>query len=219
MSCPKARQRLRDEAAALNRDLALGVAYPFHGPGMDAEDIGQVALLGSWKAVLRYGPRDGATFASYAIPRHPHLTGEVKRHFRDHGWAVRPPGSLRERTKALAPAADLLRHKLQREPTTHELCRHLGVSDNDVARASEARTAYQARSLDVRDPGTERTLGDNLADPTNYYDRAQTALTTRSRHQPPVRPGPSAVAAALRTRADPERDRSTAGNQPDARLL
>jgi RNA polymerase sigma-B factor len=43
--------------------------------------------------------------------------------------------------------------------------------------------------LDVRDPGTERTLGDNLADPTNYYDRAQTALTTRSRHQPPVRPG------------------------------
>jgi len=38
---------------------------------MDAEDIGQVALLGSWKAVLRYGPRDGATFASYAIPAIP----------------------------------------------------------------------------------------------------------------------------------------------------
>ena len=65
VSCPKARQRPRDEAAALNRDLALRVAYPFHGPGMDAEDIGQVALLGSWMAVLRYGPRDGAT---YAIP-------------------------------------------------------------------------------------------------------------------------------------------------------
>ena len=70
ISCPKERKRLRDEAAALNRDLALGVAYPFHGRGMDTEDIDQVALLGLWKAVLRYGPRDDATFASYAIRHH-----------------------------------------------------------------------------------------------------------------------------------------------------
>jgi RNA polymerase sigma-B factor len=174
VSCPNEGQRLRDEAAALNRDLALGVAFPFHGRGMDAEDIDQVALRGLWQAVLRYGPRDGVTFASYAIPT---ITGEVKRHFRDHGWAVRPPRSLQERTMVLARAADLLRHELQREPTTRELCRYIAVSDNDLARASVARAAYQARSLDVRDPGTERTLGDNLADPTDYYDRAETALT------------------------------------------
>ena len=54
----------------------------FHGRGMDNEDIDQVPLLGLRKAVLRYGPRDDATFASYAIPT---ITGAVKRHFRDHG--------------------------------------------------------------------------------------------------------------------------------------
>src|SRR6476619_4086189 len=90
-SCPRERKRLRDEAAALNRDLALGVAYAFHGRGMDGDDIDQVALLGLWKAVLRYGPRDGATFAAYAVPT---ISGEVKRYFRDHAWAVRPPRSL-----------------------------------------------------------------------------------------------------------------------------
>ena len=146
--CPKDRQRLREKAAALNRDLALGVAYPFHGRGVDAEDIDQVALLGLWKAVLRYTPRDGSTFASYAIPT---ISGEVKRHFRDHGWAVRPPRSIQERMLALVSAADVLRRELQREPTTQELCRYLGVSTEDLTRASVARAAYQARSLDVRD--------------------------------------------------------------------
>jgi RNA polymerase sigma-B factor len=175
-SCPKERQRLRETAAALNKDLALGVAYPFHGRGMDAEDIDQVALLGLWKAVLRYGPREDATFAAYAIPT---ITGEVKRHFRDHGWAVRPPRSLQERTIALARAADVLRHELQREPTSSELCGYLGVSRSELARASVARSAYQARSLDVRHPGTERTLGDDLSDPTDRYDQAETALTLR----------------------------------------
>jgi RNA polymerase sigma-B factor len=175
-SCPKERKRLRDEAAALNRDLALGVAYSFHGRGIDSDDIDQVALLGLWKAVLRYGPRDGATFASFAIPT---ISGEVKRYFRDHGWAVRPPRSLQERTMALAHASEALRHELQREPTTGELCRYLGASSDEVARASVARAAYQSRSLDVRDPSTDRTLGDTLADPTDHYDRAETALTLR----------------------------------------
>jgi len=176
VACPRERQRLRDEAAALNRDLALGVAFAFHGRGMDAEDIDQVAMLGLWKAVLRYRPRDGNTFASYAIPT---IAGEVKRHFRDHAWAVRPPRSLQERTMALGPAADALRHQLQREPTTHELCEYLGVSGNEVAQASVARAAYLARSLDVRDPATERSLGDDMADPTDYYDQVDTALTLR----------------------------------------
>ena len=80
---------------------------------------------------------------------------------------------------ALGPATDVLRHQLQREPTTHELCRYLGVSGEDVARASVARSAYLARSLDVRDPDTERTLGDDMADPTDSYDRVETALTLR----------------------------------------
>ena len=67
VSCPNEGQRLRDEAAALNRDLALGVAFPFHGRGMDAEDIDQVALLGLWKAVLRYPRR-----CHVRRLRHPH---------------------------------------------------------------------------------------------------------------------------------------------------
>ena len=176
VACPREQQRLRDEAAALNRDLALGVAFAFHGRGMDAEDIDQVAMLGLWKAILGYRPRDDANFASYATPT---ITGEIKRHFRDHAWAVRPPRSLQERTMALGPAADVLRHQLQREPTTHELCGYLGVSGEDVAQASVARAAYLARSLDVRDPATQRSLGDDMADPTDYYDRVETALTLR----------------------------------------
>src|SRR4051812_13941086 len=108
-SCPHRQQQLREEAVALNQPMALGVARPYHGRGIEDDDIDQVALLGLWKAVLGYTPTHSATFAAYAIPT---IKGEVKRHFRDRGWLVRPTRSVQEHALGLAQATSTLQHRL-----------------------------------------------------------------------------------------------------------
>ena len=116
--------------------LALHLARRYPAGG-EAEDLRQVASLGLLKAIDRYDPARGIAFSSFAVPT---ILGELKRHFRDHGWPVRPPrevqepSNLRRRTSSgghatasvpgspRTPAAAIVRHgacglfDLDREP-------------------------------------------------------------------------------------------------------
>lgn len=215
------RDHLRQEAAALNVDMALGVARPYHGRGIDDDDIDQVAYLGLWKAVLGFtgdptaaledarttdpeedgstpasGPgagvrpsaRDGLgvearprRFAAYAIPT---ITGEVKRHFRDHGWMVRPPRQVQEHTLAVNHAVTTLRQTLLREPTDTEVAVHLGITRRELDQARQAREGYHAQSIDTPVHGDGRTtLTDTLPatvpGETDDYTLLDTSLTLR----------------------------------------
>ena len=85
---PAERQRLWDEVVLLNRGAALSIANRYRGRGIDADDLEQVALLGLVKAVHGFKVGEGPGFLAYAVPT---ISGEVKRHFRDYGWSVRPP--------------------------------------------------------------------------------------------------------------------------------
>jgi RNA polymerase sigma-B factor len=146
-SCADAERRaeLRRQAVVLTLDLADGVAHRFSGRGMDLEDLVQVARAGLLKAAHGFRCGCGSSFAAYAVPT---IAGEIKRHFRDHAWAVRPPRRLQELRAELVREEEHLRQALLRDPTESELARRLGLTPSDVREVHACARAYRAVSLD-----------------------------------------------------------------------
>jgi RNA polymerase sigma-B factor len=155
----------KQEAALLALDLADTIARRFAGRGIELDDLRQVARVGLLKAVRGYVPGRGRSFAAYAIPT---ITGEVKRHFRDCGWAVRPPRRLQEMRADLAVEEDRLRQELGREPSVEELAVTLGVSVTEVVEARECCAAYRAASLEAS-TSAGATVADRLPCEVDEY--------------------------------------------------
>ena len=137
-----AREELVTRLMPLARELALRYSYtdePF-------DDLFQVASLGLLKAIDRFEPARGSKFTSYAAPT---ILGELKRHFRDKGWALRVPRDLQERALAVSREREALSKRLGRSPTVKEIALALGQSVEAVLEASEAAGSYEAASLDA----------------------------------------------------------------------
>jgi RNA polymerase sigma-B factor len=148
---PDERDRLVEEHLGLARHLARR----FSGRGESLEDLTQVAYLALVKAADRYDPERGVEFGAFATPT---VLGEIKRHFRDKGWAIRVPRQLQELRIALSAATDELTHELSRSPSVGELAHHLGVSEDDVIAGLECGRAYSTQSLDpLVDPEEDDT--------------------------------------------------------------
>jgi RNA polymerase sigma-B factor len=127
----------RARAALVQRflPLARSLAGRYHRSGEPLEDLVQVASVALVKAVDRYDPGRGCAFTSFAVPT---ISGELKRHFRDHTWTVRPPRDIQE--LALRVDAELTQfwQQLDRSPTTSELAAAIGVSDERILEALQA---------------------------------------------------------------------------------
>ena len=80
--------QLREALVERFLPLARSIAKRYRKAEEPFDDLLQVASLGLLKAIERFDPHNGATFSSYALPT---MLGELRRHFRDRGWAVRPP--------------------------------------------------------------------------------------------------------------------------------
>jgi RNA polymerase sigma-B factor len=151
-----ARYRERDDQAARDAlverflPLATKLARRYHGGSEPLEDLVQVASVGLLKAVERFDPARGTAFSSFAVPT---IAGELKRYFRDKGWAVRVPRDLQELALRVDRATDRLFHELGRAPTASEIADDLGVSIEQVLEAHEAAAAHRADSLDR--PGSD----------------------------------------------------------------
>ena len=158
---PAARQRLLNEVVLLNQGLALRIAHRYQGRGIDVEDLEQVALLALIKAVRRFEPGRGRAFAAYATPT---IAGDVKKHFRDHGWGVRPPRAIQELVLSVRSTASDLSQTLHHEPTVAELAEELQVESDDVAQAMIATQNFTPVSLDAPAPGGEVPVADLLVD-------------------------------------------------------
>ena len=167
---PVARQRLLNEVVLLNQGLALRIAHRYRGRGIDLEDLEQVALLALIKAVRRFEPGRGRAFAAYATPS---IAGEVKKHFRDHGWGVRPPRAIQELVLSVRSTASDLSQTLHHEPTVAEVAEELQVESDDVAQAMIATQNFTPVSLDAPAPGGEVPVGDLLVDESDEYARVE----------------------------------------------
>jgi RNA polymerase sigma-B factor len=132
--------------------LARGIAGRYRDRGESLDDLVQVAYLGLVKAARNYRPGDGFSFKAYAVPT---MTGELRRHFRDRGWDVRPPRRLQELRARLREAEETLSQQLARKPTSQELADHLGVDLHELDQARLASEGYNALSLDAPPPGVD----------------------------------------------------------------
>jgi RNA polymerase sigma-B factor len=138
-------RRLRDELVEAHVPLAQFLARRFAHRGEPHEDLVQVALLGLLKAVDRFDPERGLQFSTFATPT---IVGEIKRHFRDKGWAMRVPRRVQELHLQLARVVGSLSQQLGRSPTVAEIAEHTGGSEEEVLEAMEAGGMYRLASLD-----------------------------------------------------------------------
>ena len=164
-------RRLLQEVLLLNLRLADGIAARYAGRGIERDDLVQVARLGLFKAIAGYRPGEGAGFTAYARPT---ITGEIKRHFRDHGWMVRPPRRVQEIHAQLRLVEPDLEQQLHRAPSGREVAHALGVDQGELSEALTATGAYTALSLDAPTPsGSGLSLGDALPDDTDHFQAVE----------------------------------------------
>jgi RNA polymerase sigma-B factor len=156
-------RRLRDELVEAHIGLAEYLARRFANRGEPLDDLVQVALIGLVKAVNRFDPNRGVEFSTYATHT---IAGELKRHFRDKGWAVRAPRRMQELYLRLTQVVGSLGQQLGRSPTIAELAAETQVSEEEVLEALEAGQAYRFASLDVPKGGSEDgdTIGEGLGE-------------------------------------------------------
>ena len=140
-------REVRNELVQQHMRLAEALASRFSDRGEPLDDLRQVALVGLLKAVERFDPARGVQFTSFATPT---VLGELKRHFRDRGWAVRVPRRVQELHLRLRGLVSTLSQELGRPPTTSEIAERAGVLPDDILEASEAGTLYRLSSLDVQ---------------------------------------------------------------------
>ncbi len=149
--------------------LARQLAARYAGRGRPLDDLVQVANLGLVKAVDRYDPNRGAAFSSYAVPT---IVGELRRHFRDAGWAVHVPRSVQERVLTIGKAVDRLSAHTGRTPTVAELARATGENPEDVVDALSAGHAYEADSLDEpTGSDSEASRGERVGEEDPNFER------------------------------------------------
>ena len=161
---------VRDALVEDHVPLARFLARRFADRGESFDDLLQVALLGLLKAIERFEPDRGLRFSTYATPT---ILGELKRHFRDRGWAVRVPRRIQELHVQLASLVGSLSQDLGRSPTPAEIARLAGVSEEDVLEAMEAGGLYRLVSLDGS-PGDETDtpeLSGQLGDDDPGFER------------------------------------------------
>ena len=137
---------LRDDLVTAHMGLAEYLARRFTNRGEPLDDLVQVAALGLLKAVDRFDPERGLEFSTYATPT---IVGELKRHFRDKGWAVRVPRRVQELHLRLGSVVSILSQELGRSPTIGEIAQAAAVSEEEVLEAIEAGHAYRFTSLDA----------------------------------------------------------------------
>jgi RNA polymerase sigma-B factor len=156
----------RDELVERFLPLARQLARRYQRGNEPLDDLVQVASIGLVKAVDRFDPERGTAFSSYAVPT---ILGELKRYFRDSGWAVHVPRGMQERVMTVNQAIGKLSRELGRSPTASEIADEIDEDPELVLEALEAAIAYDAVSLDT--PRTsEEEDGDTYADTVGVID-------------------------------------------------
>jgi RNA polymerase sigma-B factor len=155
-SSDAARTGARDDLVRLHLPLVEHCARRFRNRGEPFEDLVQVGTIGLIKSVDRFDVDRGVEFSTYATPT---IIGEIKRHFRDKGWAIRVPRRLQELRMQIASASAELTQSLGRAPTPSELADQIGCTVDDVIEGIESSNAYSTLSLDAGDNSDEGSLG------------------------------------------------------------
>ncbi|MDO9494276.1 MAG: RNA polymerase sigma factor SigF [Nocardioides sp.] len=142
------RDSARDALVHLHLPLVEHCARRFRNRGEPFEDLVQVGTIGLIKSIDRFDTDRGVEFSTYATPT---IIGEIKRYFRDKGWAIRVPRRLQELRMQIGAASAELTQSLGRSPTPRELAETIGCTVEEIVEGIESSNAYSTLSLDAKD--------------------------------------------------------------------
>jgi RNA polymerase sigma-B factor len=170
-------QRARAELVDRFLPLARKLARRYAGAREPFDDLLQVASLGLVKAIDRFDPTRGTAFSSFAVPT---ILGELKRYFRDLGWAVHVPRGAQEMALKVEEAQQQLTAKTGRPPSVPDLAEYLEFSVEDVLDALETGGAHHCVSLDTpREDadGESGTLADAFGEPDFRFELVEASVS------------------------------------------
>ena len=170
-------EMLRNDLVVAHLNLVRFLALKFVNRGEPLDDLIQVGTVGLLKAIDRFDLDRGVEFTTYATPT---IVGEIKRYFRDKGWAVKVPRRLQELNLSVNRASEKLAMTLGRSPTISELAHHLDASDEEILEAQELGQAYNLLSLDGEVAGDGDRRAQTLADTVGQDDPALRMLEDRA---------------------------------------
>lgn len=157
---PKEKERIREQLVRGYESLVYFLARRFANRGEPLDDIAQVGFLGLIKAIERFDPDLGNEFTTFATPT---VAGEIKRYFRDKGWAIRFPRRLQELHQQIVRVNEQLKNELNRQPSVQEVAKRLNVDPDEVLEAMEMAPAMTPMSLD-QTPTSDEDGGRQLAE-------------------------------------------------------
>lgn len=160
------RSSAREDLVHLHLPLVEHCARRFRNRGEPFEDLVQVGTIGLIKAVDRFDTDRGVEFSTYATPT---IIGEIKRYFRDKGWAIRVPRRLQELRMQISAATSELTQTLGRSPTPREIAESIGCSVEEIVEGLESSNAYATLSLDATDDSDD---GPSMLDAIGVDDEA-----------------------------------------------
>jgi RNA polymerase sigma-B factor len=168
------RDRIRAQLVESYHDFVYFLARKFANRGEPLDDIVQVGYLGLIKAIDRFDPDLGYEFTTFATLT---VAGEIKRHFRDKGTAIRFPRRLQELHQSAVRVNEQMKNELGREPTVAELAERLGVAPEDVTEAMEMGPAQTPLSLDQTigssDGDGGRAIAESIGSEDSELDRVE----------------------------------------------
>ena len=175
------REDLVEELISVNMPVADSIVSRYRSRGIATEDLQQVAYLALTKAAQRFDPEAGHDFLSFCVPT---VRGEVRRHFRDHGWMIRPPRRIQELQQRISRGQEDLSVRLGRPPSIGELAEQLGESVQAVREAMDGQGCFTPTSLDRPvGEGDGSPLGELLGE----HDEGHRAAEARVALAPVVR--------------------------------
>jgi RNA polymerase sigma-B factor len=179
-------QGAREELVRQFMPLTRSLARRYGRSSEPFDDLLQVASLGLLKALDRFDPQRGHSFQSFAVPTIP---GEMRRYFRDSGWAVHVPRGAQERALKVRDAQERLASEHGHAPTVSQLAQYLELDSEEVIDALQATQAYETLSLDTPRPGSEEstmTYSDTLGEDDERYELIEldATVTAALKHIP-----------------------------------
>jgi RNA polymerase sigma-B factor len=174
-------QAAREEIVRRFMPLARGLARRYGNSSEPFEDLLQVASLGLLKAIDRYDPERGYPFPSFAVPT---ILGEMRRYFRDSGWAVHVPRGTQERALKVRDAQERLANAKGHSPTVNQLAEYLELDTEEVLDSLQAIHAYQSVSLDAPRPSADDqdavSYGESIGADDERYELIELDVTLSS---------------------------------------
>ncbi|WP_435768345.1 sigma-70 family RNA polymerase sigma factor [Nocardioides sp. SYSU DS0651] len=164
------RDALLEQVIVVNIPVARSLAARYRNRGQSLEELEQVACLALTRSVQAFNPERGDDLLVFAVPS---ILGELKRHFRDASWSVRPPRRVQELRPRLAEADEELTQELGRAPSPDELAAHLGCPKSEIEEAMACGDLARSSSLDEPVAESGGTLAELLPDTESGFDHSE----------------------------------------------